>query len=205
MTETPGRALPVWNLGVEFCKMQIGPIILLGNPLPDAPRRARSRVRLPARGWERKKSGSGFPRRIRRVGHLIRRPDGRPDASASRFPSFPSRPNLHFAKLHLGSSSVWNLEFLQQIMPIGRVVTRAETPRTPVPVLIDQLLDLPPKVFIDWILRHGRSPCLRPEPDKHQARVFHAAKSVRTGLESRVKLRSTTSLNLFLASCNGPM
>ena len=33
--------------------MEVGPIILLGNPLSDAPRRARSGVRLPAKEWER--------------------------------------------------------------------------------------------------------------------------------------------------------
>jgi hypothetical protein len=35
------------------------------------------------------------------VGRWVHRPDGGPDTAASRFLSFPSRPNLHFAELHL--------------------------------------------------------------------------------------------------------
>jgi len=43
------------------------------------------------------------------------------------------------------------IERTQHILQIGRIVVCPKKPQTPIPVRINQLVDLPPKVFIDWV------------------------------------------------------
>ena len=43
------------------------------------------------------------------------------------------------------------VERAQHILPIGRILVRPKEPQAPVPIRVNQLVDLPPKVFIDWV------------------------------------------------------
>jgi hypothetical protein len=43
------------------------------------------------------------------------------------------------------------VERAQHILPIGRIVVCPKEPQTPVPIRVNQLVDLPPKVFIHWV------------------------------------------------------
>jgi hypothetical protein len=43
------------------------------------------------------------------------------------------------------------VERTQHILSVRRIVVCPKEPQTPIPVRINQLVDLPPKVFIDWV------------------------------------------------------
>jgi hypothetical protein len=45
------------------------------------------------------------------------------------------------------------VERTQRVLTVGRIVVCPKEPQTPIPVRINQLVDLPSKIFIDWV--HG--------------------------------------------------